>query len=287
MTFKKNSSAADSIFDKTAGDCHENMTGTRIPLESLPNTRDLGGIRTADGRSIRLRRLLRSGALAGISDADREKLLKEYNLKTVIDFRTDTEREEKPDPEMEGVQIIINPIAEEETMGITRGRRGLLELLDLKQDADELMMKIYPRLVGDTLSREHYARFFEYLLAQEEGAILWHCSAGKDRAGLGAALVLAALGVPESTIRADYLLTNTYLQPVNEQLIAQLAKVSGASAEKLAKVKIIFDAKEAYFDSALNYIKNEYGTATEYLKKALGMDKRKLQKLQRMYLTEA
>ena len=93
--------------------------------------------------------------------------------------------------------------------------------------------------------------------------------------------------MPESTIRADYLLTNTYLQPVNEQLIAQLAKVSGASAEKLAKVKIIFDVKEAYFDSALNYIKNEYGTATEYLKKALGMDKRKLQKLQRMYLTEA
>lgn len=58
------------------------------------------------------------------------------------------------------------------------------------------------------------------------------------------------------------------------------------SAEKLAKVKTIFDAKEAYFDSALNYIKNEYGTVTEYLEKALGMDAEKLQKLQQMYLME-
>ena len=148
-------------------------------------------------------------------------------------------------------------------------------------------LSLSPRLVGDELSRERYARFFEYLLAQEEGAVLWHCSAGKDRAGLGAALVLSALGVPEGTIREDYLLTNTYMQPANDLLIAQLAKAAGVSEEKLAKVKIIFDAKEAYFDSALNYIKNEYGTVTEYLKEALGIDEEKLQKLQRMYLTEA
>lgn len=287
MTFKKNSSAADSIFDKTADDCHENMTGTRIPLESLPNTRDLGGIRTADGRIIRPHRLVRSGALAGISDADREILLNEYNLKTVIDFRTDTEREEKPDPEMEGVRLIIDSIAEEETMGITRGRQGLLELLNLKQDADALMLKIYPELVGSELSQKHYARFFEYLLAQEEGAVLWHCSAGKDRAGLGSALVLAALGVPESVIRADYLLTNDYLQAANRQLVAQLSKVPGADEEKLAKIKTIFDAKEAYLDSALDYIKNKYGTMREYLEKALGMDEAKLRKLQQMYLMEA
>lgn len=124
MTFKKNSSAADSIFDKTAGDCHENMTGTRIPLESLPNTRDLGGIRTADGRSIRLRRLLRSGALAGISDADREKLLKEYNLKTVIDFRTDTEREEKPDPGWKACRLSSIRLRKRKRWGLPEAGEG-------------------------------------------------------------------------------------------------------------------------------------------------------------------
>lgn len=262
----------------------QGLKGTRIPLENLPNTRDLGGLETVDGYEIIPHRLLRSGALISASESDKETLLKTYGLKTVIDFRTDTERNEQPDPEWEGVRYIVNPIAEEETMGIARGKRGLEKLLKITEDADALMMDIYPKLVGDLLSRERYAAFFRYLLAQEEGAVLWHCSAGKDRVGMGTALLLTALGVPEDAIRVDYMRTNTYMQQANERLIARLTTAFHASEEQIARVRIIFDVREAYLDAAFAFIKKEYGSAAEYLHGGLGLTKEELQRLRGMYL---
>lgn len=258
--------------------------GTRIALSSLPNTRDLGGMATEDGLRVLPGRLLRSGALAGISEEDQKILLREYHLKTVIDFRTDTERAEQPDPELEGVLHVDNPIAEEETMGITRDGKGIADLLELERDPDELMMDVYLCLVRDELSKQRYARFFEYLLAQEEGAILWHCSAGKDRVGIGTMLLLSALGVPESVIRKDYLRTNTYLQKTNEGVLAALHQKFGATEEQLAKLRLIFETREEFLDSALTYIKREYGSVKKYLEKELGITGEKRRALKELYL---
>ena len=97
--------------------------GGRIPLQSLPNTRDLGALMTSDGRHILPHRLLRSGTLYHISIADQDTLMKDYHLTTVIDFRTKSEVLEKPDIVMEGVQYCDIPIVDEETTGITRSGR--------------------------------------------------------------------------------------------------------------------------------------------------------------------
>ena len=77
--------------------------GGRILLQSLSNTRDLGAIATADGRHILPRRLLRSGELYHLSNADKTRLVEEYNLKIIIDLRSSVERKCRPDTIMADV----------------------------------------------------------------------------------------------------------------------------------------------------------------------------------------
>ena len=96
----------------------------RIELEGLVNTRDLGGFETVDGRKIRPGRLIRSGELYDATSEDIKKLTQQYHLKTIVDFRTETERAGRPDPDIEGVRYIFNPILNEETMGITREKEN-------------------------------------------------------------------------------------------------------------------------------------------------------------------
>ena len=104
---------------------------TRIPLEGLHNTRDLGGFETADGRKIRPRRLIRSGQLSGMTEKDKQVLTEDYGLRTDVDFRTGQERTEAPDPRLPGVAYVENPILSDQAIGITR-----------EKDSEEDMMKL-------------------------------------------------------------------------------------------------------------------------------------------------
>ena len=115
--------------------------GARIAFQSLANTRDLGALKAADGRVILPHRLLRSGDLYHLSNEDQRVLLEEYHLTKVIDFRTEKERERRPDTVLKGVTYVQNPILDEETMGITRERRLLDEVVDSKIDFGEGISK--------------------------------------------------------------------------------------------------------------------------------------------------
>ena len=97
-----------------------------------------------------------------------------------------------------------------------------------KLDGIEDMMVIYHQLAYDEYCQSQYAQFFELLTEEREGAILWHCSAGKDRVGIATALLLTFLGFDYETVMQDYLLTNQYVMP--EALAAEKAL-----AEKLNK----------------------------------------------------
>ena len=185
--------------------------GGRIHLQSLPNTRDLGALMTKDGRHILPRKLLRSGSLYHVSLADQDMLLEDYKLSTVIDFRTEAEREQKPDTIMKGVEYYPIPVLDEETSGITQAGTLMDMLTKFDQVPDEFICKQYENLVRDEICIKQYANFLDVVLHQKKGAVLWHCSAGKDRVGIGTALLLYALGVPRKTIKEDFLKTNVYL----------------------------------------------------------------------------
>ena len=173
-------------------------------LTGAPNARDLGGIETANGRRIKPNRLIRSGMLARLTDEDVE-YLKSAGLKTIVDFRTSAERVQKPDRQIDNVEYIVCPMLEDKTEGITRDKpesedeeaqrtlKMAHRLMATDPDGVRQMRSLYPILVTLDHSIEHYRKFFEILLNHEDGALLYHCTMGKDRVGTATALLLTAL----------------------------------------------------------------------------------------------
>ena len=241
-------------------------------------------LKARDGRHILPHRLLRSGCLYHISLQDEDTLLDEYHLSTVVDFRTRMEILQKPDSILEGVEYHEIPIVDEETLGITRSK-GLLEmLLGFDQPIDEFMQKQYISFVRDDFSVKEYARFLDVLLHQEDGAVLWHCSMGKDRVGVGTALLLCALGIPRETIMEDYLRTNRYLEEDLQHMIRLLETKMIVDNETMDKIKALYRVKEEYLEAVFETIEQDYGSEEVFMRKALYLTPKAIEALRRKYL---
>lgn len=258
--------------------------GGRIPLQSLPNTRDLGAIATEDGRHILPRKLLRSGSLYHMSMADQDILKRDYHLTTVVDFRTDPEREEKPDTQLPYVEYYHIPILDEETMGITQETDTMKNMASFSNDPDDFLMKQYENFVTDEYARRQYARFMDILLRQRDGAVLWHCSAGKDRAGVATALLLAVLGVSRDTIMEDYLKTNTYMESEYEYMVRILETQTIVDRNMLQSIEVLFKVKEIYLESVFRKIEKEYGSVERFIRKGLYLTPKAIEGLKEKYL---
>ncbi len=259
----------------------------RIALEGAMNARDLGGFPGADGRSIRPKRLIRSGELTGLTERDKEVLQQEYQLKQVIDFRTDVERAERPEIEISGVHEVFNPILSGEALGITfetGSPEALIEgLMKLSRDQgiDAYMIDIYCQLALSPSARTGYKRFFDLLLETREGATLWHCSAGKDRVGVGTALLLSALGVERELIIEDYMATGEFTRA---DMAMALRRLGDAPEEIRQVVTQAYGVSPKYIEALFLAADTRYGSMKNYLEEAMGMDKSRIQALRSLYL---
>lgn len=268
----------------------ENASDGHIELEGLPNTRDLGGIEGADGRFVKHALLLRSGALAGATERDLEVLVDDYDLRTVVDLRTEEERREKPDPEdaLMGVRFEDAPVLNTSTLGITRegGIKGALKMLRTVQDNPaQVMMDIYPSMLLDEESKCGFAAFFDDVLATKEGSVLWHCTLGKDRAGLAAMLLLHVLGASRDAIFKDYEATNRYIASRTDEITQALATYHLAG--KLDdSIKVLNSADPRFLQAALDAVEKEYGSLDAYVEQAIGVTDEKREALRARYLTD-
>lgn len=239
----------------------------QIKLQKITNCRDLGGFKTKDGYKVKEKCLIRSENLFSATDKDIEKLKNVYGLKTIIDFRTDIECEQKPDPKINGVRYIHNPILRAQTLGITRERVDYRDLPKLFTDIDitplEYMQKMYRSLVLDEYAQEHYKEFFRILI-EEDGAFLWHCTAGKDRVGMGTALLLSALGVEREEIISDYLMTDYYFRFENAKL-KFLIKVAVRDKKVREYLRWLLSVKREYISASLDAVDDKYGNIKNYL----------------------
>lgn len=267
------------------------ITFNKIALSGAPNARDLGGYETTDGRRIKPKRLLRSGELSRTTEEDRRILTEEYNLKTVIDFRTDTERLDKPEIGIPGVEFIHLPIIDESTLGITREKPAEREMFgDLfgelakkNQSPEEYMASVYQSICTTDFSLKQYGRFFEILLNQTDGAVLWHCSAGKDRVGLGTALLFLALDVPQEIIIEDYLFTGTCLQAEIDAAASLLAPRM-PDVDTASLVQCLLGVRRSYIDTLFDTISHTEKPVSEFLRDTVNLDKQKILDLKKLYL---
>ena len=174
-----------------------------VPLEGCSNLRDLGGYRTTDGRRVRMGRVFRGASLAHLTDADLVRF-GTLGIRIVCDLRGVRESGRAPSrlPGADTPDVVPLPI--EPRIGASL--RDLLRREEATgEDTYALLQAAYSAYAGEHLPR--YRALFALLL---EGRVplLFHCSAGKDRTGFGAALLLTALGVPREVVVADYLATN-------------------------------------------------------------------------------
>ncbi len=198
--------------------------GQTIPLENALNARSVAGFRIRDGRRISPGILYRSSVLSYLSDADRATL-EHLNVRTVVDFRGPREQAAAPD-RLPAVAVSVSaPVdqddldfAEIETLLDRHGfSAGMYE--QARVDAHGPFYRMF-NLVNSYGKPEFlsklpaYKTVFDQLLDPgREGAVLMHCTGGRDRTGIAAALVLRTLGVEEEAIEAHYLASNVLLQP--------------------------------------------------------------------------
>lgn len=281
-------------------DYRKNSKPGWIPLEGLPNTRDLGGMTTMDGKRILPKKLIRSGTLYGATQRDIQILADQYCLGTVIDFRTATERKQKPDPQIPGTYNIFNPILDEKTVGITfedeeeqaeeekqeDAIKGiLLHASSLGGKPENYVDRLYEDLVLKDHAAVYYGRFFDLLMDADDRAVLWHCTAGKDRVGIGTALLLTALGVNRDTIIRDFVKTNDYVMERVERMAGLVFQETGDM--KLADcVRVLLTVSEDYLLHAFSSIEKSFGTIDIYLTERIGLSEEKKQQLRRKFLTD-
>lgn len=263
----------------------------RIELENLPNTRDLGGIKTKDGKTIKDHKLLRSGQLYIASKKDIEVLTEKYQLSLIIDFRSFSEKEEKPDPQINGVKYLYNPIMKEITKGVTRDKKSdddtvKMIILDMANDlsrAEKYMEGIYEQIINDDYALSQYGKFIDALIENKNGSSLWHCTAGKDRAGFATVLVLECLGVDRETIIQDYLLTNDYVKRDIDLMVNNIKKEYDFPLINEV-VHALFGIKREYLETVYSVINKKYGTMRNFLKEKINVDENKIKKMKEMFL---
>lgn len=177
----------------------------RVPLAGCSNLRDLGGYRAHGGRRVRFGRIFRSASLARLTDADLA-ILAGLGLRTICDLRGERERARNPsrlpEPPPEMVLLPVEP-----TVGASL-RDLLLRGEATGEDVLSLLAQAYTAYATEKLPQ--FRALLALVAEPARLPLLFHCSAGKDRTGFGAALLLAALGVEREEIMADYLATNRF-----------------------------------------------------------------------------
>lgn len=247
-----------------------------IMLDGADNVRDFGGTVNREGRVIRPGRLIRSNHLNALTEADVNLLSVEYHLRGVIDLRTDAEVRERPDASVPGAEWIHLPLFEERAVGITHEK-----MTDLSMIAGSMpdMASLYRLIVTDSFSTAQLGRVMQVIMEIETGAVLWHCTEGKDRCGVVSALVLELLNVDRETIFEDYLATNRASTKRADAYEKEVLKRTGD--ETMARnVRNLFLADRSYLQAAFDAVEEAYGSMERFFEYELGISGEKRAKFQ-------
>jgi protein-tyrosine phosphatase len=236
-----------------------------LPFSGVQNFRDMGGYETADGRKVKYGILFRAAELTGLTEED-AAFLESLGIRTIFDYRGDDEAELKPDPAIKGAVYERIPAIPELQYRSHRDMESMLEQFDA--GALDHMYGALP------INNPSYKRLMQLLADPERLGLVHHCAAGKDRTGVGAALILSVLGVPWETIMEDYLMTNETLKGLHETVMSELAPK--LTPEKLELVMRMMDAREEFLESAFRAIDEKYGSMEAYFEQEFGLTQQKI-----------
>ena len=249
-----------------------------VGLASVPNLRDLGGYRTTDGRWVKMGMLFRSDQLDRMTDHDLARM-SDLGLGLLIDLRTDGERVAGPDRVPPGARHQVIDIAGD--TGFGGDIRSIMAQV-VAGKADGLLVEGNRYMVSGDGPRAG----FRTLLDQTRtvtAPLLFHCTAGKDRTGWAAAVILTLLGVPRDVVMADYLASNAALAKKNAAAIAMAAKAEPPIPASY--LEPVLTVRPEYLEAAFAEVEAKHGGFDAYLRDGLGLKPAEIAAIRERYLT--
>jgi protein-tyrosine phosphatase len=253
------------------------VAGRSQPFEGIVNFRDLGGYETTDGRRIKWGQVFRSGHLANASRKDRP-LFRKMGIRVVCDFRSPGEKDAQPNwlPEDGSTTYRHYPIVHGEFDPVAAMES--LQKGDISWLTEDFIIKRYIAKID--LFPKVWSEVLSMLADPGNRPLVFHCTAGKDRAGTCAALILLALDVPEDTVIFDHGLSNIYIADALK-MINKRIRALGIDPDDVAPY---FTAPRNAIIALVDHVRNTYGSAAEYLKAKGGLSQNTLNELKRQLL---
>ena len=251
----------------------------QIPLDGSANCRDMGGYPVENNKRVAWRKLFRSGHWSELSVEDLS-YINDLNISLICDFRSEEEQQNQP-PKLPKESTTTFA-----SLSITPGSvKGYFqEYLQRSQagktvDGCKMMRQINRELALNHIDK--YRDMFKLILEHDEGAIVINCTAGKDRTGFGAALILFALGASEEVVVSDYLKTQNYAADRAKKIIDHYVEKYDLKRETISPM---LSVREEYIRSAFDAVRQEHGNISEYLHH-LGVDDRARDELRGRFLS--
>ncbi|MFV0549518.1 MAG: tyrosine-protein phosphatase [Limnobaculum xujianqingii] len=257
----------------------------KVPAAGLDNLRDLGGLKTSDGRYTKWGVMYRADTPYKLKPEGYRYVANNMKMGHIFDLRAENEVVKKPDPAMEGVtyyhtQIPDSPPAYKDVSWETT--ETIYNFVSTPR-AESFYVDTNAFMVEAPKSHDSMKHILSTALTAEGKGMLWHCAGGKDRTGYVSAVFLAALGVPDETIVNEYLLTNEYRKEFDRKELEDMSKEFKQDPKAIKGFLAIQQSRPEYIMAALNLIKQKYGSDKNYLDKEMCITTQQIEQLKQMY----
>ncbi|WDT90467.1 tyrosine-protein phosphatase [Streptomyces sp. SCSIO-PteL053] len=255
------------------------QTARTVPAATVVNLRDLGGIALGRDRRVRQGVLFRSGQLSELDPA-RDRAVAALGIRTVVDLRTADERQWAPDRLPDRARLFVADVLGDHP-GVAPALRSLLaDPVEAERTlgggrAEELFAETYRKMVLSPGAAAACRAFLETAADPAARPLLFHCTAGKDRTGWAAAVLLMILGAPRATVRADFLAVNPALRAAFAPQVTKFLDGGGDPGVAAA----IIEVRPRYLDVALDAMDERWGGLDGYVRNGLRVPDAVLERL--------
>ena len=255
--------------------------GTQLPFAGATNFRELGGYPADEGKTVRWGQIWRGVCTARLTDpADRARL-DALGLRLILDLRSTAEAQAEPDYVPDGARLVqICALCGDDGHEISFAPGDIERMMRTAREGENILYRMYRQML---FGNKAFKELFRALEAGET-PILFHCSAGKDRTGVAAMLILLALGASDETICADFVQTNVCRKAEIDALLAGHAEEIAADPSKRMRFCTQAGVDPGAAPYVLQVIREACGSAEEYLAREYGLTPARRMRLRRMYL---
>ena len=242
------------------------MLNRKIVLEGTNNTRDLGdysSIVNINNKRIHRGKLFRSDKLSKLTDNDIEKI-KELNIRYIIDFRSETERNHSPNIIIDGITYINLPIDASNDMN---------EIKDVVNGTSNKPIKQFLIDINKDFILKYHSIFLKFIaiILEKKEPILFHCTAGKDRTGFASALILYLLDFSKTDIYQEYMYTNECTKDGLEDILIYISSLLNIDVDKAKLLIPLLGVDREFLDSAFTTAIDEHGSFDNFIFNTLGV----------------